>query len=199
MLMIRLQRIGKKKKPTYRLVISEKARDPQARSLEILGIYNPVAEPKVTELKEDRIKYWLGQGAQASATVNNLLVAAGVITGDKHKSVSISNKRQAKIDEKKGAAEEAKKAAEEEAKQKAEAEKAAAAEAAAAPAEEEKTEDTPAEEKKEEVAPAAEEKAEPVSAEAPADEGKKAEPASAEAPADKEEKVDEKPAEEAAA
>jgi len=98
MLMIRLQRLGRKKSPSYRLVVSEKARDPQAKSLEILGHYNPVAIPKIVELKEDRIKFWLAQGAQLSESVNNLFVNAGIVTGAKLKSVAISNKRQAKID-----------------------------------------------------------------------------------------------------
>lgn len=120
MLIIRLQRIGKKKKPAYRLVISEKARDTQARALEILGHYNPVEKNKITELKEDRIKYWISKGAQTSETVNNILMNAGVITGKKSKSVAISKKRQGKINEKAEelkAKEDEKKAKEKEAKQ----------------------------------------------------------------------------------
>ena len=110
MLMIRLQRIGKKKEPSYRLVVSEKTRDTQAGSLEILGTYNPVQNPKITKLKADRIKYWISQGTHLSETVNNLLIKEGVIEGKKMKSVAISNKRKAKIDTKK--AEEEQKVAE---------------------------------------------------------------------------------------
>jgi small subunit ribosomal protein S16 len=108
MLTIRLQRLGKVKKPSYRLVISENEKDTQGRSLEILGIYNPVEQPKVIELKADRIKHWLSQGAQTSNTVHNLLVRQGIVEAkDKKKSISISDKRQVKIDKKKSEKEDA--------------------------------------------------------------------------------------------
>ena len=165
MLMIRLQRIGKRKQPSYRFIISEKTRDTQAGSLEILGEYNPVLKEKLVNLKEDRIRYWLSKGAQASDTVHNILVKAGIVEGKKRDVVTISKKREKKLDAKKAAdvekkaaaeakkvaAEAAKKQAEEEAKAAkkaaAEAEAQVAAEAAAAPA----ADATP------EVAPVAEE------------------------------------------
>ena len=176
--MIRLQRLGKKKQPTYRLVISEKARDTQGHALEILGHYNPVNSAKVLELKEDRIKYWLSKGAQTSETVNNLLVKAGVITGEKKKSVAISDKRKVKINEK----DETAKAAEEEKKvaQKAKVEEEKAAAEAAKAEEGVKTEEAPVEEKVEEV-----------KEEAPAEE-----PKEEKVEEKTEEKVDEVPAEE---
>jgi len=130
MLMIRLQRIGKKKNPSYRFVVSEKTRDTQFGSLEILGIYDPIHNPKTIRLKTDRIKYWISQGAHLSETVNNLLVKEGVIEGKKMKSVSISNKRKAKINTKK--AEEEQKAADTKAAE--EKAKAAKAEAPVEPA-----------------------------------------------------------------
>ena len=83
MLTIRLSRIGKKNKPMYRLIISEKGRDPYGRHLEILGSYNPYA--KELQAKGERIKYWLSKGAKMSPTVNNLLIAQGVIEGKKVK------------------------------------------------------------------------------------------------------------------
>ena len=184
MLTIRLQRLGKKKQPTYRLVISEKARDTQGHALEILGHYNPVNSEKKLEIKEDRIKYWLSKGAQTSETVHNLLVKAGVITEGKKKSVAISNKRKAKINEKAEAGkadEEEKKAA---AKAKVEEEK-AATEAAKA-TESAKAEEAPVEEKAEEV------KEEVPAEEKPVEE--KTEKAPVEEP--KEEKVEEVPTEE---
>ena len=107
MLTIRLQRIGKKKKPTYRLVISEKARDTQDRYLEQLGTFDPYAKEGQFKPNADRIKYWLSKGAQTSSTINNLLVSAKVLTGDKKKSVFLSKKRQTKIGEKKAASEKA--------------------------------------------------------------------------------------------
>ncbi|MFA7314987.1 MAG: 30S ribosomal protein S16 [Candidatus Magasanikbacteria bacterium] len=101
MLTIRLQRIGKRKNPTYRLIVSENGRDTQYNSLEILGSYNPIQIPKVLELKADRIKYWISKGAQTSNTVNNILVREGIIEGKKKKSVTISDKRKVKISAKK--------------------------------------------------------------------------------------------------
>lgn len=155
MLTIRLQRIGKRKQPYYRLIISEKGRDTQAGSLEILGHYGPTQTPKILELNVDRIKHWLNVGAQTSNTIHNLLVKEGIISGEKKKkSVKISNKRKTKI-EKKKVEEEAKKAAakqkELEAKQKAEEEAKAAEEAKKA---ETMTVETPVEETKVEEKPA---------------------------------------------
>ena len=164
MLRIRLQRIGRKKSPSYRVVISEGTKDTQARSLEILGEYNPIAQPKVIKFKEDRIKHWLSVGAQPSNTVHNLLVNAGIIKEDKAKSVTITKKRQGKINEKKGAAEEEKKQAEE-----------AKAAEAAAPVEETPTEEKPVEAPTEEAAPKEEEKTPEV------EEKKEEEPVKAEA------------------
>ena len=75
MLMLRLQRVGKIKQPSYRLIISEKVRDTQHGSLEILGTFNPLGKEAAFTVKEDRVKYWLSVGAQASPTVHNLLLA----------------------------------------------------------------------------------------------------------------------------
>ncbi|OGH68802.1 MAG: 30S ribosomal protein S16 [Candidatus Magasanikbacteria bacterium RIFCSPLOWO2_02_FULL_44_11] len=103
MLAIRLQRVGKKKLAQYRLIINEKARDTKDVYLELLGTYNPHAKENAFQPKTDRILYWLGKGAQASPTVNNLLVSAGLVKGKKEKSVFLSQKRQKKLGEKKPA------------------------------------------------------------------------------------------------
>ncbi len=99
MLMIRLQRIGKKKQPAYRVVVSEKSKDLAGPQVEILGNYNPVAKPKTIELKAERIKYWLSKGAQASATVHNLLVTGGVIHDKKVQAWKPTKKSQPKADQ----------------------------------------------------------------------------------------------------
>ena len=84
MLKIRLIRTGKKNAPSYRIVLIEKNASPKSgKFLEILGNYNP--RLKEINLKKDRIVYWLGQGAQASDTVHNLLISHDVIKGDKIK------------------------------------------------------------------------------------------------------------------
>lgn len=73
MLMIRLARFGAKKKPTYRVVVIEKQRARDSRAIEVVGHYNPVADPAVVELKHDRIEHWIRNGAQLSDTVARLL------------------------------------------------------------------------------------------------------------------------------
>lgn len=83
MLRIRLSRIGKKKQPTYRLTIAERAKDPYGRSLEILGSYNPFS--KELNVKKERIEYWLDKGASLTPTVNNLLIEKKIIKGEKIK------------------------------------------------------------------------------------------------------------------
>jgi len=92
MLTIRLSRIGKPKKPMYRLIISEKAKDPYGRALEILGSYNPFS--KELQVKKDRIEYWISKGSQMSATVNNLLVEKGIIKADKVKASKPGKKKE---------------------------------------------------------------------------------------------------------
>lgn len=123
MLKLRLARVGKKKHPIYRLVVSESTKDMYGNHLEILGQYDP--HTKTNSFNNERISYWMKVGAQASETVHNLLVVAGLIKADKKaKAVSISKKRTAKIDKEKAAEAakaEAKKASEEAAKAAAEA------------------------------------------------------------------------------
>lgn len=75
MLAIRLARFGAKKKPTYRVVVIDKERARNSRSVEIVGHYNPIAKPAQIQLNHERIQYWLKNGAQASDTVNRLLKA----------------------------------------------------------------------------------------------------------------------------
>jgi len=94
MLAIRFQRTGRNKQPFYRVVLSEKTKDTQGRHLEILGNYNP--RSKEFNINTDKIKYWISKGAQASASVFNLLVKQGILEGKKMKSVSISKARLAK-------------------------------------------------------------------------------------------------------
>jgi len=85
MLAIRLQRIGKKNKPSYRLVVSDKKKDLYGRHNEILGSYDPTSNPKKISLKAERIKHWISVGAQPSPTVHNLLISNNVIEGKKVK------------------------------------------------------------------------------------------------------------------
>ncbi|MGD0616530.1 MAG: 30S ribosomal protein S16 [Bryobacteraceae bacterium] len=73
MLMIRLTRTGGKKKPSYRVVVIDKERARDSRSVEVVGYYNPVTSPATVKLDHDRIQRWLKNGAQPSDTVSRLL------------------------------------------------------------------------------------------------------------------------------
>ena len=76
MLMIRLSRRGARKQPIYRVVVIEKDRACDGRSVEVVGIYNPRTNPTTIELKRDRIEYWVAKGAQMSETVKKLFSKA---------------------------------------------------------------------------------------------------------------------------
>jgi len=66
MLKIRLMRIGAKKRPFYRVVVVDERNKRTGGYIELLGTYNPLTEPKDIKLKQDRIDYWIKQGAQPS-------------------------------------------------------------------------------------------------------------------------------------
>jgi small subunit ribosomal protein S16 len=138
MLTIKLAKIGKKNKRMFRVIISEKSRDPYGRSLEILGSYNPYT--KDLKVKSDRIKHWLSKGSSMTPSINNLLIENKIIEGDKVKNskTGTPNKRKQEKEKKK---EEPKEEKKEEAKTE---------EPKEEKKEEAKTEE-PKEEKKEEV------------------------------------------------
>jgi len=71
--MIRLARVGARKQPHYRVVVIEKDRARNGRSVEVVGTYNPRTNPASVDLKTDRITYWTGKGAQLSDRVGKLL------------------------------------------------------------------------------------------------------------------------------
>jgi len=149
MLSIRLTRVGRKKAPSYRVVVMPKERDPWGKALEVLGHYNPLTEPRTIELKADRIKHWISVGAEVSDSVWNLLVDAKIVDDKKRTVTHISKKRQGKMDEK-SAAKKEKVAADKAAATEAKAAAKAAAETEKAEAETDSKETTPAEEPKEE-------------------------------------------------
>ena len=82
MLKIRLQRVGKKHDPSFRLVLTDSKNGPQSgKFLEVLGSYN--ARFGKPEIKGDRVTYWISKGAQVSDTVHNLLINEKIIEGKK--------------------------------------------------------------------------------------------------------------------
>lgn len=76
---LRLQRGGKKKQPIYRIVAADGRYKRDGRFLEKVGSYNPNTNPTTIEVKEPRIMYWLGVGAQPTDTVRNLLSRKGIM------------------------------------------------------------------------------------------------------------------------
>jgi small subunit ribosomal protein S16 len=71
--MIRLARFGAPKQPFYRIVVIEKDRARNGRSIEVVGTYNPRTEPATVELKHERIAYWRSVGATLSPIVLKLV------------------------------------------------------------------------------------------------------------------------------
>ena len=135
---IRLSRGGAKKRPYYRIVVSDTRSPRDGKFLEQVGTYNPVLakdDPARITLNEDRVRYWLGVGAQATDRVARFLDNAGI------------KERAARVNPKKAEpGDKAKERAEEKAVKLAEAEESARAaeEAAKAPAEEPAVEEAPA-------------------------------------------------------
>ena len=82
MLIIRLQRVGRKNDPSFRIVLTDSRRAPKSGGfLEILGSYD--ARKGEPQFKAGRVKYWLSQGVKTSGTVHNLLVGAKLASGAK--------------------------------------------------------------------------------------------------------------------
>lgn len=142
---IRLKRMGRKKAPHYRVVVTDTRSPRDGRFVETLGYYKPLSDPARLVLDVERVDYWIGEGAQPSSTVKSLIgrarsggddtVAVGEVDAEQRKQQAkeaLAAKRAAEAEAK--AAEEAA-AAEAEAAAKAEAEAAAKAEAEAAEAE----------------------------------------------------------------
>ncbi len=76
---IRLTRLGKKKQPTYRVVVADGRSPRDGRYIEQIGRYDPRQEPSLIEIDQERASYWLSRGAQPSDPVRRLLEVAGVV------------------------------------------------------------------------------------------------------------------------
>ena len=90
MLTFKLSRRGKKKQPTYRLVVVDKKKDPWGMVKEDVGSYNP--HTKKSQFKIERIKFWISKGAQPSPSVHNILVKENIIEAPKKK-IKIKKKK----------------------------------------------------------------------------------------------------------
>ncbi len=92
MLIIRLQRTGKKNQADFRIVLAEKTAAAGKKCVEILGSYNPVK--KNFKVKEERIKYWISQRVEMSPTLHNLLVTNKLLEGSKVQAFKIKKKKE---------------------------------------------------------------------------------------------------------
>ena len=75
---IRLVRKGRRNRPFFRIVAVSDEKDGRGDVLEVLGYYDPIPDPEIIEVKEDRILYWFSVGAKPSETVKSLLKKKGV-------------------------------------------------------------------------------------------------------------------------
>ena len=80
MVKIRLMRMGMKGAPSYRVVVADANSPRDGRIIENIGWYNPLTEPSTINVDAERVKYWLGVGAQPTDSVRSLLERVGVLT-----------------------------------------------------------------------------------------------------------------------
>ena len=98
MLMIRLQRVGKRNNPAFRVVLTDKRNATKSGSfLEILGSYNPQHDGSLS-LKKERVSHWLSKGTQTSDTIHNLLVREKIIDAPKRSVVAPSKFKKPKAE-----------------------------------------------------------------------------------------------------
>ena len=76
---IRLKRMGQKKAPFYRIVVSDSRSPRDGKFIEEIGIYDPTKEPSVVKVDEEAAKKWLANGAQPTETVSKLFKNANIV------------------------------------------------------------------------------------------------------------------------
>ena len=76
---IRLRRLGAKKAPFYRVVVADSRSPRDGRFIEEIGTYNPMTEPASVSIDGEKVKDWMGKGAQPTDTVKRLLKTQGII------------------------------------------------------------------------------------------------------------------------
>ena len=82
MLKIRLQRVGRKNIPTFRVVLTDSKKSPKSgKYLEVIGTYDPIH--KVKEVDAERVRYWISKGAKPTETLHNFLIEKKIISGKK--------------------------------------------------------------------------------------------------------------------
>ncbi len=78
---IRLTRKGTRKRPFYRIVVAHSEAPRDGKFLEIIGTYNPLADPAEIQIDPERLRVWLDRGAQPTDTVRSLIKQQGLLTG----------------------------------------------------------------------------------------------------------------------
>lgn len=91
MLVIRLQRVGRKNLAAFRVVVAEKHRAVKKKAVEVIGHYTPTRNPKVLEIDTEKVTDWISKGAKPSSTVASLLKQLGMKDMDKY--LSAPNKK----------------------------------------------------------------------------------------------------------
>ena len=79
MIAIRLKRMGRKKQPYYRIVVSENSNVPTGRFVEEIGTYNPLVDPVELNIDKEKALHWIQEGAQLSATVKSLFKKENIL------------------------------------------------------------------------------------------------------------------------
>lgn len=79
MLRIRLRRVGKKKRPAYRVVVADSRAPRDGAFIETLGLYDPLTDPATFQIDEEKAKKWISQGARPSETVAKLMAKHGLL------------------------------------------------------------------------------------------------------------------------
>lgn len=83
MIKIRLRRVGAKKKPSYRLVVADIRAPRDGAFIDIVGHFDPLTDPETIVINEEKVRYWLSQGAQPTDTAARLLTKAGIVEKSK--------------------------------------------------------------------------------------------------------------------
>jgi small subunit ribosomal protein S16 len=76
---LRLRRMGAKKRPSYRIVAADSRAPRDGRFIEVVGFYDPLTDPATVKLNEERVRHWLGVGAQPTDTVRDIFVRQGLL------------------------------------------------------------------------------------------------------------------------
>ncbi|MGB6836349.1 MAG: 30S ribosomal protein S16 [Dehalococcoidia bacterium] len=79
MLRIRLRRVGKKKRPAYRLVVADSRAPRDGAFVDTIGLYDPLTEPATLRIDAEKARLWLSRGAQPSERVGKLLASQGLL------------------------------------------------------------------------------------------------------------------------